>query len=78
MKNIPVIGVIPRKYQSVVREKAISRARTRIIVAGGDTAKLSQDDLEVVVREEEEKIKDWFKEKGILALLALLGLSLLG
>lgn len=76
MKNIPVIGAVPRKYRSVLRDKAISRARTRIIVAGGDPAKFSHDDLEVVVREEEDKIKGSFKEKGILALLALLGLSL--
>lgn len=78
MKNLPVIGVVPRKYHSAIREKAISRARTRIIVAGGDPAKFTADDLEVVVREEEDKIKGSFKEKGIMALLALLGLSLFG
>ncbi|MBX2846946.1 MAG: hypothetical protein KTR16_01400 [Acidiferrobacterales bacterium] len=78
MKNLPVIGAVPNKYRSFIREKAISRARTRIIVAGGDPAKFNADDLEVVVREEEDKIKGSIKQKGLLAVLALLGLNLFG
>jgi len=39
---------------------------------------MSQEDLEVVVREEEDKIKGSIKEKGLLAVLALLGLNLFG
>ena len=78
MKNLPVIGAVPKKYRSFIREQAISRARTRIIVAGGDPAKFCSDDLEVVVREEEDKIKSNIKQKGILAVLALLGLNLFG
>jgi len=67
MKKLPAINAIPRKYRSVIREKAISRARTRIIIAGSDPSKFSQEDLEIVVREEEDKIKTSIKEKGILA-----------
>jgi len=78
MKNLPVIGVVPKKYQSIVRDKAISRARTRIIVAGGNPASFNQEDLEVIVREEEDKIKQGIKEKGFMAILALLGLNFLG
>ena len=78
MKNLPVISYVPRKYRSFIRERAINYARTRIIVAGGDPAKFSSDDLEVVVREEEDKIKSSIKQKGILAVLALLGLNLFG
>lgn len=78
MRQIPYVSVIPDKYRSVIREKAIDRARTRIVVAGGDPADFSSTDLEVVVKEEEDKIKGSFKEKGILALLALLGLNLFG
>ncbi len=76
MKTIPYVGVVPRKYRSYIRDKAIERARTRIIVAGNDPRKLSQEDLEVVVREEEDKIKGSMKEKGVMAVLALLGLNL--
>ena len=78
MREIPYLSVIPDKYRSAIREKAISRARTRIVVAGGDPAKFTSTDLEVVVKEEEDKIKGSFKEKGLLALLALLGLNLFG
>ena len=78
MKNLPLIGYLPKKYKGLIREKAISRARTRIIVAGGDPSTFSQEDLEVVVREEEDSIKNGVKEKGLLAILALLGLNFLG
>ncbi len=76
--SIPIVGAIPRKYRHYVREKAIDRARTRIIVAGNDPKKMSAQDLEVVVKEEEDRIKSSIKEKGLLAVLALLGLNLFG
>ena len=69
------LNYFPEKYRALVREKAISRAQTRIIVAGRRPEELSPDDLEVVVREEEDKIKSEFKEKGLLAALAVLGLN---
>ena len=75
MKTIPYVGVVPNKYRGYIRDKAIERARTRIIVAGNDPRKLSLEDLEVVVREEEDKIKSSIKEKGVLAVLAMLGLN---
>lgn len=73
--SVPYVGAIPRKYRGYVREKAIDRARTRIIVAGNDPRKMSQQDLEVVVKEEEDKIKGSIRERGLLAVLALLGLN---
>lgn len=75
MKTVPFVGAVPRKYKRYIRDKAIERARTRIIVAGNDPRKLSLEDLEVVVREEEDKIKGSIKEKGLLAVLAMLGLN---
>jgi len=72
------LSAIPRKYRSVIRNKAIDRARTRIIVAGSDPRSFSQEDLEIVVKEEEDKIKSSIREKGLLAVLALLGLNLFG
>lgn len=76
MKPIPYVGAIPHKYKRYIRDKAIERARTRIIVAGNDPRKLSQQDLEIVVREEEDKIKSSIKEKGLMAVLALFGINL--
>lgn len=75
MKTVPFVGSMPSKYKRYIRNKAIERARTRIIVAGNDPRKLSKEDLEVVVREEEDKIKGSIKEKGLLAVLAMLGLN---
>ncbi len=78
LKPIHYVSTIPEKYRDHIRNKAIDRAKTRIIVAGNDPRKMSQEDLEIVVREEEDKIKGWIKQKGILAVLALLGLNLFG
>lgn len=77
-KSLPIITYVPNKYRKMVREKAISRAQTRIIVAGGDPASFSQEDLEIIVREEEDKIKSSIKQKGLMAVLAMLGLNFLG
>lgn len=78
IKDVNPIKVIPKKYRSVIREKAINRARSRIIVAGSDPRTISVEDLEIVVREEEDKIKGSIREKGLLAVLALLGLNFFG
>ena len=78
MKSLAVVTDVPSKYRGYIREKAIDRARTRIIVAGGDPMKFSQDDLEVVVREEEDKIKSSIREKGLLAVLAFFGINFFG
>lgn len=66
---------IKQKYKTKIRDKAISRAQTRIVLAGKKPEDFSPQDLEVVVREEEDRIKSAIKEKGLLVVLALLGLS---
>jgi hypothetical protein len=72
------LALVTQRYQSAIREKAIKRAETRIIIAGRTPQDFSAEDLEIVVQEEEDKIKAEIKEKGLLAVLALLGLSWLG
>lgn len=72
------LNYIPQKYKQLIRDKAISRATTRILVAGNHPSKLAPEDLETVVKEEEDKIKNSIREKGLLAVLTLLGLSLFG
>ncbi len=63
-------------YRTFVREKAISRAQTRILLAGKKTDEFSEEELEVIVKEEEDKINSNIKEKGLLAVLAALGYGL--
>lgn len=71
-----IINTISNRYNSALREKAIKRAQTRIILAGRKPEDFAPDDLEIIVHEEEEKIQSAIKEKGLLAVLALLGISL--
>ncbi len=73
-----IVNVVSRRYKTTLREKAIKRAETRIILAGKTPEEFKHEDLEIVVQEEEEKIKSEIKEKGLLAMLALLGLSWFG
>lgn len=67
-----------KRYKEAIREKAIQRAKTRIIIAGRTPEDFTPEDLEVVVCEEEQKIQSEIRDKGLLAVLALLGLSLFG
>lgn len=63
-------------YKSFVREKAISRAQTRILLAGRKADEFAEEELEVIVKEEEDKINSSIREKGLLAVLAALGFNL--
>lgn len=78
MKKPAFLSTISNKYSGFIRDKAINRARTRIIVAGNDPRDFTPEDLEIVVKEEEDKIKQSVKEKGLLAVLAALGLNFFG
>jgi len=64
-----------RRVDKRIREKAIERATTRIYLHGRRPEDYEEDMLEVIVKEEEDKIKSEYKDKGILILLAALGLS---
>ena len=78
MKQLGFVTSVSNKYQSFIRDKAIDRARTRIIVAGNDPRDFAPEDLEIVVKEEEDKLKQSIKEKGLLVILAALGFNLFG
>ena len=71
-----ILGNIPDKVRASIREKAIQRANTRIIIAGRNVADLSEQELEIVVKEEEDKLISGYKEKGLLAVIGILGLGL--
>lgn len=63
-------------YRAFIREKAISRAQTRILLAGRKAEEFAEEELEIIVKEEEDKIKSNIREKGLLAVLAALGFNL--
>lgn len=70
----PFVGLSQRVRQKL-RDTAIDRARTRILIAGQTPETLAPETLEIVVREEEDKLKNQIKEKGLLFVVASLGLG---
>ena len=79
MKIYEKIRRLPEKTQERfyrrLREKALLRTRARLIENGVDINTLSDGDLEVIIADEEDKLIGEYKTKGLLALLAMLGLS---
>lgn len=66
------------KFKQAIREKAIKRTETRIVLAKKKPRDFTEDELEVIVQEEESKIYSTIKEKGVLAVLAVLGIGIFG
>lgn len=64
------------RVRSAIRERAISNAKVRILLSERRLEDFSEDELEIVVAEEERKLYSAVKEKGLLAVLALLGINL--
>lgn len=69
------LGGFKQKINARIREKAIARATTRIYLHGKRPEEYDADLLEVIVKEEEDKLKGELKDKSIIMLLAALGLS---
>ncbi len=75
MKLNNPIKHISANLDKKIRESAIQAANSRIILAGRKAEDLDPDDLEIIVKEEEDKIRSRIKEKGLFAVAALLGLG---
>lgn len=58
-----------------IREKAIKRAKTRIALHGREVSDYSEEQLETIVKEEEDKIISDYKKMSIFGLLALIGIG---
>lgn len=71
-------STLSNKVKAAIREKAISRAKTRIVLAQKSPDDFSPEELEVIVQEEEAQIYANIREKGLLAVLAVLGLNFFG
>ncbi len=67
-----------QKLKDAIRNKAIEKAEVRIILCERDISEFSEDELEIIVNEEERKIYASIKEKGLLAVLAVLGIGVFG
>ena len=67
-------GVVGR-YQSRIREKAITQAKARIALSSKNISDFSESELEVIVQDEEQKVKGSLKQSALVAALIVLGLS---
>lgn len=67
-------GLVGR-YQSRIRERAITQAKARIALSERQFEDFSESELEVIVRDEEEKVKGSLKQSAVVAALIVLGLS---
>lgn len=63
------------RISQALREKAITEAKARIALAGRPLRDISPDELEFLVKDEEDKIKTRFKNNLGIGLLAYLGLT---
>lgn len=63
------------KYRSKIRERAITQAKARIALSERQFEDFTEDELEIIVQDEEEKVKRSMKQSAVVALLITLGLS---
>jgi hypothetical protein len=63
------------RYATRIREKAITRAKTRIALSDREVSQFSKEELEVLVKEEEDKIKNEILGATGIAALIILGLN---
>ena len=75
MQIVKAPSRLKSRIRQKIRNKAISRAETRILLVGRKPQDFTADELEVIVAEEEEKLVSSIRSKGLLAVLAVLGLS---
>lgn len=59
-----------------VLEMAIENAKAELAKRGREVSDVSEKQLEIIVNNEEKKIRDSFKNRSITALLAVLGLQI--
>ena len=69
------LGGYSDRLLSALREKAIEQVKAKIALSGKTIGDFNQDELEILVKDEEESIKGKFKGTVGIGLLAFLGLS---
>lgn len=62
-------------YRSRIRERAITQAKARIALSERDLDDFSESELEVIVQDEEQKVRGSLKQSAVVAALIVLGLS---
>jgi hypothetical protein len=63
------------RYRNALREKAIAQAKVEIALAGKRVTDYDQDQLEIIVKAEEDKLKEKYRNSAFVLLLLALGLT---
>ena len=66
-------GVID-KYRSVIREKAIDQAKVEIALAGKEITDYNAEQLEIIVKDQEDKILQKYRNSTLVVFLLALGI----
>ena len=62
------------KYRSVIREKAIAAAKVEIALAGKEVCDYTADQLEIIVKDQEDKIVTKYRNSTLVVFLLALGI----
>jgi hypothetical protein len=62
------------KYRSVIREKAIAAAKVEIALAGKEVSDYTADQLEIIVKDQEDKIVTKYRNSTLVVFLLALGI----
>ena len=66
-------GVID-KYRTVIREKAIEQAKMEIALSGREVSDYTEEQLEIIVKDQEEKIIRRYRNSTLVVFLLALGI----
>ena len=67
---------LEKLVKTKLREKALLRTKARLVENGIDINDLDEEELEIIIKDEEDKLIDNYKTNSIVVLAALLGVSL--
>lgn len=63
------------RYRAALREKAIAQAKVEIALAGKKVGDYDQEQLEVIVKDQESKILQKYRNSAFVVVLLALGLA---
>ena len=67
------VGVLDR-YRAVIREKAIDQAKVEIALAGKEVTDYSAEQLEIIVKDQEDKLIQKYRNSTLVVFLLALGI----
>ena len=62
------------KYRSVIREQAIDQAKVEIALAGKEVTDYTAEQLEIIVKDQEDKIIQRYRNSTLVVFLLALGI----